>query len=42
MNQDLLNDIKNEMIYSDEDSVEEYYGTQISVYKDIDKYLSKI
>lgn len=31
MNQDLLNDIKKEMIYSDEDSVEEYYGIQISV-----------
>lgn len=42
MNQDLLNDIKKEMIYSDEESVEEYYGIQISVYKDIDKYLSKI
>lgn len=42
MNQDLLNDIKNEMIVSNEDSVEEYYGIQISVYKDIDKYLSKV
>ena len=42
MNQDLLNDIKREIIYSDEESVEEYYGVQINVYKDIDKYLSKI
>ena len=42
MNQNLLNDIKSEMIYSDEESVEEYYGVQINVYKDIDKYLSKI
>ena len=42
MNQDLLNDIKREMIYSHEESVEEYYGIQINVYKDIDKYLSKI
>lgn len=42
MNQDLLNEIKKEMIYSDEDSGEEYYGIQISVYKDIDKYLIRI
>lgn len=42
MNQDLLNEIKKEMIYSDEESVEEYYGIVINVYKDIDKYLSKI
>lgn len=42
MNQDLLNDIKLEIIYSNEESVEEYYGIQINVYKDIDKYLSKI
>ena len=39
MNQNLLNEIKKEMIYSHEDSIEEYYGQQISVYKDIDKYL---
>lgn len=42
MNQDLLNNIKREMIFSDEDIVEEYYGEQISVFKDIDKYLIKI
>lgn len=42
MNQDLLNDIKVEMLYSDEESIEEYYGVQIEVYKYIDKYLSKI
>ncbi|MEG1009721.1 MAG: hypothetical protein RSF67_07940, partial [Clostridia bacterium] len=34
--------IKREMISSDEDIVEEYYGTQISVYKNIDKYLAMI
>ena len=42
MNQNLLNDIKREIIYKEEESLEEYYGVQINVYKDIDKYLSKI
>ena len=42
MNQDLLNDIKRAMINSGEESIEEYYGVQASVYKDIEKYLSEI
>lgn len=42
MNQDLLNELKKQMIYNDEESVEEYYGIVINVYKDIDKYLSQI
>lgn len=42
MNQDLLNQLKKEMIFSDEEINEEYYGVVITIYKDIDKYLSRV
>lgn len=42
MNQDLINQVKREIFSSHEETVEEYYGVQIEVYKDIDKYLSNI
>lgn len=42
IDQELLNQIKRDMIYSHEDIVEEYYGIQINVHKDIDKYLEMI
>ncbi len=42
INQELLNKLKKEAIYSDESVVEEYYGVQISIYKNIDKYLERI
>lgn len=42
LNQDLLNDIKREMIYSDDYVYEEYYGVMISVYNNIDKYLERV
>lgn len=41
-NQELLNELKCELIDSDDDVAEEYYGIQICVYKDIDKYLDKL
>ena len=42
IDQELLNKLKKEAIYSDEYVVEEYYGIQIRVYKNIDKYLERI
>ena len=42
IDQELLNKLKKEANYSDEDVVEEYYGIQIRVYKNIDKYLERI
>ena len=42
MNQNLLNELIYEMEHNSECSEEEYYGRVISVYNDIDKYLSKI
>lgn len=42
INQELLNELKIELIYSDDDVIEEYYGIQINIYKDIDKYLDKL
>lgn len=42
INQQLLNELKHEMIYSDEDVCEEYYGIQINIYKDLDKYLDRL
>lgn len=41
-NQELLNEIKEEMFSSDEYINEIYYGIQMTVYKNIDKYLEKI
>ena len=42
IDQKLLNELKREMIYSDEDTIEEYYGVQINVYKNLDKYLMRV
>lgn len=42
INQELLSELKMKMIYSDDEVVEEYYGIQINVYKNIDVYLEKL
>ena len=39
INQELLNELKIEIRKNGKETVEEYYGVQITVYKDLDKYL---
>lgn len=42
INQNLLNELKRKLIMSHDEEIEEYYGTQINVYKNIDKYLDEL
>lgn len=42
MRQDLLSELKLKMFRNEEETIEEYYGIQINVYEDIDKYLDII
>lgn len=42
INQNLLNELKRKLIMSHDEEIEEYYGTQIIVYKNIDKYLDEL
>lgn len=39
INQELLNELKIEIRKNEEETVEEYYGVQLALYKDLDKYL---
>ena len=42
INQELLNELKIEIRKNGKETVEEYYGVQITVYKDLDKYLERL
>ena len=42
INQELLNELKIEIRKNGKETVEEYYGVQLALYKDLDKYFVEI